>query len=168
MEASTVTQGGFTPQAAEEENPLGDLALSPQEAGEEAAEAARARGLSEEEVQAARAAAETAARERAEAAETSVASGDPEPPPHEIVVRGRAEAGPKWSGKRPGVCILKLTGGKFAVEGGFRKGERFTFRGEAVVISEGARDRLDRETMIAVDSVQEHEARVLDFDLVDE
>lgn len=175
MEASTVEKG-FEPEAqqaatSQGENPLGDLELSPEEAGEEAADAARKEGLEELDVERARLDAEEAARERLEQAEAPEVDGsgeDAEPPPHQIIVRGAAGSRPKWAGKQPGMTILKLTGGKFAVDGGFRKGERIKFEGEALVISEGSRDRLDKETMTVSDSVQEHEAKILDFDLLGE
>ena len=166
MEASTVEKGSFEPQAGQAA--LEDLQLSPEEAGEEAAERARALGEDEDHVAAQRELAMASALEHQE-----LAAGErvPEPelhiPPDQIVLRVTAKAAPKFAGKQPGTTILSLKGVKFAVDGGFRKGETIKFTGSALVISEGARDRLDKETQMVSDSVQEHQAVVLDLELLD-
>jgi len=169
-------QGPGQTAIAEGDDPLADLRLTPDEAAEEAAERARTEGLDDEEV----------ARQREEAfgraqaaldaeggSEPERRAGEPQEPeeghvpPDQIVLRGKASGSPKFAGKQPGTTILSLKGVKFAVDGGFRKGERIRFSGEALVISEGAKDRLDKETLTAVESVQEHQAIVLDLELED-
>lgn len=85
-------------------------------------------------------------------------------PPDKIFVVGTQQTGArKWAGKVPGSVVIALKGLKFEVDGSFKKGDRFKFEGEALVISEGAKDKLDKETRTVSEAVQMHDAIVLDF-----
>lgn len=170
---------------------LSDLQLTPEERGEEAAERERALGGSEEAIDFARQNAMKAAQERLEAeaepqdgkaAELAQEAGEPvgemppaEPqdtmvPPDKLMVSGTAKGSHrKWNGKAPGMVILNVKGMKIEVpEGEFKCGERLFFSGEAVIVSEGKKDKLDPETKSVTDAVQEHSAVVLDFELRDD
>jgi hypothetical protein len=95
-------------------------------------------------------------------------AGEPEElriPPDQIVVRHFVGSKRKWAGKAPGTTVLALKGMKVMVDGAFQKGERIRFSGEAVVISEAAKDKLDKHTKTVSESVQTHDAVVLDFEL---
>jgi hypothetical protein len=155
---------------------LSDLTLSQEELANEAGETAATRerelGGDREAQQIAydRAHAEVLATAQAAAAESQ---GEPEPEPEapgpavqEIVVKGPAERKRKWHGKAPTSVKLTLKGRSVDVsDGEFHKGTEFFFRGRARVISEGAKDTLDKDTDAPVEAVQEHLAVVLDFEL---
>jgi hypothetical protein len=168
------------------ERPLGagkleDLVLSPEELAEEAAERERELGGAPEAVQAARERALSEAQSaldgkaeelREEAGEPvgEMPPGEPEDvmvPPDRLMVSGTAQGSKrKWNGKTPGQVLLKVGGMKIEVpEGDFKKGERIRFEGEAVIVSEGAEDKLDKDTKTPVEAVQTHKAVVLDFEL---
>lgn len=173
---------------------LGDLKLSPEELAEEAAEAAasaeRELGAVPEAVQAvydetyARVLGEAQQaeldgspskadelREHAGEAVGEMPAGAPQStdvPPETLAVSGPSSGKRKWSGKAPGMVVLNVKAMKIEVpEGDFKKGERFVFEGEAVVTSEGVKDKLDKDTKTAVEAVQTHDAVVLDFALTD-
>lgn len=98
--------------------------------------------------------------------------GEPEDvmvPPDTLMVSGTAKGSHrKWNGKAPTETFLNLKGVKIEVpEGEFKKGERIRFSGEMVVVSEGAKDKLDKDTKQVVDSKQLHDAIVIDFELED-
>jgi hypothetical protein len=181
-----------------EKGDLSDLELSPEEAATEAAEAAAARerelGAADEAVQTAyqrtydatlaqaaldaedAAAGDGKADElRGEAGEPvgEMPAGEPEStvvPPDKLIVSGTAQGSRrKWNGKAPGKVILNVKAMKIEVpDGEFKKGERILFAGEALVVSEGVKDKLDKDTKAPVEAVQEHAAVVLDFELRDE
>lgn len=71
----------------------------------------------------------------------------------------------EWAGKRPGVVKLKLSCPALEVAEGFKKGTEIKFSGTAVVVSEGAEDKLDKETMTVVEAEQTHKAVVLAWDV---
>lgn len=170
---------------------LSDLQLTPEEQGEEAADRERSLGGSDEAIDFARQTAVKAAQTALEAEDGSgdgkadelkENAGEPvgemppaEPqdamvPPDKLMVSGTAKGSHrKWNGKAPSTVLLNIKGMKIEVpEGEFKKGERLFFSGEAVIISEGAKDKLDKDTKSVVDAVQEHSAVVLDFELRDE
>jgi hypothetical protein len=167
---------------------LTDLNLTPEELGEEAAERERVLGGSDEAIAFARQNATKAAQDRLEAeeqekvVELKAEAGEPvgdmppgEPrdtmiPPDKLMVSGTAKGSHrKWNGKAPGMVILNVKGMKIEVpDGEFKKGERLFFSGEAVIVSEGVKDKLDKDTKSVVDAVQEHSAVVLDFELRDD
>jgi hypothetical protein len=158
---------------------LNDLTLSQEELANEAGEAAAAHeremgGDAEaQRVAYDRAHAEVLATAQAAAASTPEPEPEeevgPAPAVQELVVSGPAERKRKWHGKAPTSVTLKLKGATVTVaEGEFHKGERLQFTGEAVVISEGVKDTLDKDTQQPVEAVQEHTAVVLDFELASE
>ncbi|HEY4451037.1 MAG TPA: hypothetical protein VGN13_05535 [Solirubrobacteraceae bacterium] len=161
-----------------------DLRLSPEELATEAAEAAATRerelGAAGEEVDAAYKRAYEATLEQV-ALDAETAAGDDDDddddageqeapvmvPPDRLVVSGPSKASPgKWSGKAPGTMVLSVKGVKVEVsDGEFRKGDRLQFSGEAVVVSEGVKDKLDKDTKQPVEAVQEIGAVVLDWEI---
>jgi len=170
---------------------LDDLQLSPEELAEEAAERVRAGGGTPGAVEGARQQAlaeaqaeldqegggEPSRREELEK-EAGPPVGDMPPgepddqsvAPETLQVSGTAQGSRrKWNGKAPGTVLLNVKAMKIEVpEGEFKKGERIFFAGEAVITSEGVKDKLDKDTKTAVEAVQEHAAVVLDFELRDE
>jgi hypothetical protein len=166
---------------------LSDLQLSPEEKGEEAADRERGLGGSPEAIEEARQRALAEAQQalddedrkaqelRQEAGEPvgNMPPGDPEDvtvPPDKLMVSGTAQGSKRrWNGKAPGSVVLKLKVADIEVaEGEFKKGDRIRFEGEAVIVSEGVKDKLDKDTKTPVEAVQEHAAVVLDFELRDE
>jgi hypothetical protein len=159
----------MSPVAQRDLGPLEDLTLSQEELATEAGETAAARerelGGAQEAVEAAyeRAHAETLA-----AAQAALADVPEEPAavPDALTISGPVDEKRHWNGKAPTETVLRLKAAPMHVrEGGFRKGERLSFRGEAVVVSEGVKDKLDKETMSPVEAVQEHTAVILDIEL---
>jgi hypothetical protein len=163
----------MSPVAQKELGELEDLKLSREELANEAGEAAAARerelGGSVEAVAIAYQRAHDELLASAEQALNGTEPESPGPVPDELMVSGRTTERKRWSGKAPTATVLKLKAAPMKVrEGGYRKGERLTLTCQAVVISEGVKDKLDKETMAAVEAVQEHTAVVLDIELADE
>lgn len=170
---------------------LEDLQLSPAELAEEAAERVRSEGGTPGAIEEARQQALAEAQHALDAegiddpskrAELEGEAGHPvgempagEPestvvPPDRLMVSGTAQGSKrKWNGKAPSMVLLKVGSMTIEVpEGEFKKGERIFFRGEGVIVSEGAEDKLDKDTKTPVEAVQTHKAVVLDFELTDE
>ena len=99
-----------------------------------------------------------------ELAEARAAEGVPEGKP--ISVEPVQEALFSWAGKQPGTVKIKLKFPPLEVDEGVRKGTRFSFEGEALVVSEGAKDLLDKETGLVVESEQSHDAVVLSLQIL--
>lgn len=87
-------------------------------------------------------------------------------PPDQILVRHEPAAGARQ--KTAGITILNVKGVKVQVEGGFRRGERIKFSGEAVIVKEETTDKLDKSTRSVAEAVQTFAATVLDFELAGE
>lgn len=68
----------------------------------------------------------------------------------------------KVGGKAPGSCVVTLSG-KAEVDGFLRKGDRLRGTFEALVVSEGAEDKIDKDTGVAVEAIQRHKAMFTDL-----
>jgi len=94
---------------------------------------------------------------------------DPEPGPEpeleKILVKGSDGKVFDVGGKLPQSAVLKLNGATLEIlpGEGFEKGATVHFSGIARVVSVGSKDRLDKRTLTAVEAVQEHSAKILDF-----
>ncbi len=85
--------------------------------------------------------------------------------PQELAVAGTQEALFDMGGKKPGTATLTLSIPAVQMLGGqgFKKGDRFEFSGVAQVVAVGQKDKLDKETKIVTESVQVHQAVVVDL-----
>lgn len=97
-------------------------------------------------------------------------AGDPEGL-GELVIAAGGQLGFDVGGKRPTGSSLTLTGGKFRVEGSFKKGDRLgvtitdadgnsVFAGSAVVDDIGFKDETDSKTGQVVGCERRHKARI--------
>lgn len=68
----------------------------------------------------------------------------------------------KVGGKTPGSCVVTFSG-KAEVDGFLRKGDRLHGTFEALVVSEGAEDKIDKDTGVAVEAIQRHKAIFTDL-----
>jgi hypothetical protein len=80
----------------------------------------------------------------------------------QIRVDGTTQVAIDFGGKQAQTAKLTLAGGA-EVDGFFRKGDRIRGTFEAVVVSVGAKDTLDKQTGIVTEAVQTHTARVVDL-----
>lgn len=115
---------------------------------------------------------EKAARERGHDPSDGNGHGNPEdvgPPP--IVIDGTGQLGFDVGGKKPTSSTLTITGGKFEVDGSFRKGDTLVLRLEdadgnslarvpLLVDSITFKDKVDAKTGQVVDCARQHKARV--------
>ena len=84
--------------------------------------------------------------------------------PDQLVVTGTHQL-KLFEGKTPGTSVLKLKGVTVSIDGAFAKGEVVRFTGSARIVSEGAVDKLDKDTGMVVESVATNQAVVLDFEI---
>jgi hypothetical protein len=80
----------------------------------------------------------------------------------QIRVDGTTQVAIDFGGKQAQTARLTLSG-SVEVDGFFRKGDRIRGTFEAVVVSVGAKDTLDKQTGIVTEAVQTHTARVVDL-----
>jgi hypothetical protein len=93
------------------------------------------------------------------------------PPPDELVVTGTGQLEMfQANGKRPSRATLSVSIPKIALQHGtaFEKGETVVLQVVAVVTKEGAVDKLDKATGVALEAVAEFGAKVTDVRVVAE
>ena len=84
--------------------------------------------------------------------------------PDQLVVQGSKQMS-LFEGKAPATSLLKLKGVTVTIDGAFAKGEVIRFTGSARIVSEGAHDKLDKDTGMVVEAVAENSAVVLDLEI---
>ena len=84
--------------------------------------------------------------------------------PDQLVVQGSKQMS-LFEGKAPATSLLKLKGVTVTIDGAFAKGEVIRFTGSARIVSEGAKDKLDKDTGMVVEAVAENSAVVLDLEI---
>jgi hypothetical protein len=82
----------------------------------------------------------------------------------QIRVDGSTQLAIDFGGKQPHSARLTL-GGSVEVDGFFRKGDVLRGTFEAVIVSVGAKDTLDKKTGIVTEAAQTHSARITDLTL---
>jgi hypothetical protein len=88
------------------------------------------------------------------------------PPVEELRVDGTAQLGIfDAGGKKPSSASIRLAGGKVLLVDGkaYKKGDRISFSGTAVIDEVGQKDKADSSTGIVVSCEQKHVARITDL-----